>query len=181
MDREANVEIDYVEAPAEATGLPDGAFDVVSAGQCWHWFDRPAAANEARRVLRPGGTIVICHFDWLPLPGNVVEATEALILEHNPSWRGAGGFGMYPPWTRDVYEAGFREIQTFSFDIDVPYSHEAWCGRIRASAGVAASLPPEEVARFDEHHATMLKEQFPADPLSVPHRVWALIAEAPNP
>src|SRR5918996_1531463 len=32
------------------------------------------------------------------------------------------------------------------FDLEVPYSHEAWRGRIRASAGVGASLSPEGVA-----------------------------------
>jgi SAM-dependent methyltransferase len=179
LDRAAGISVDYRVGTAEATALPDASVDVFSAGQCWHWFDRQAAANEARRVLRPGGAIVICHFDWLPLPGNVVAATEALILEHNPNWRGAGGFGMYPLWTRDVHGAGFSAIETFSFDVDVKYSHEAWRGRIRASAGVAASLSPDEVARFDEQHTTMLNEQFPTGPQSVPHRVWALIAQAP--
>ena len=28
------LEIDFCEGPAEATGLPDGAFDAVTAGQC---------------------------------------------------------------------------------------------------------------------------------------------------
>jgi hypothetical protein len=87
---------------------------------------------------------------------------------------------MYPQWTRDVFDAGFSDIESFSFDLDVSYSHEAWRGRIRASAGVAASLPAEEVARFDQQHKTMLEQQFAADPLSVPHRVWALTAKGPN-
>ena len=43
-----------------------------------------SAALEARRLLAPSGRLVIAHFDWLPLPGNVVEATEALIKAHNP-------------------------------------------------------------------------------------------------
>lgn len=72
-------------------GQPNHKFDVVTAGQCWHWFDRPRAAIEARRVIVPGGHLVIGHFDWLPLPGNVVEATERLILSYNPDWRGAVG------------------------------------------------------------------------------------------
>jgi len=160
--------------------LADASVDVVSAGQCWHWFDRSAAAREARRVLHPGGVIVICHFDWLPLPGNVVEATETLIVEHNANWQGAGGLGMYPRWALDVSEANFGGIETFSFDVDVSYSHEAWRGRIRASAGVAASLAPAAVERFDEQHAAMLRQRFPADPLCVPHRVWALLAKSPR-
>ena len=39
------LEIETLLAPAEDTGLADGAFDVVSAGQCWHWFERPKAAR----------------------------------------------------------------------------------------------------------------------------------------
>ena len=75
--------------------------------------------------------------------------------------------------------AGFEDVETFSYDADVPYSHEAWRGRIRASAGIAASLPPEEVARFDAEHAALLAERFPADPLVTPHRVFALLCTSP--
>lgn len=180
LDQEVGVSVDYRIATAEQTGLEDGSVDVYAAGQCWHWFDRPRAAAEARRVLGPGGAIVICHFDSLPLPGNVVEATEQLILAHNPSWGAAGGNGMYPAWARDVAGDGFTGIETFSYDVGAPYSHEGWRGRIRASAGVAASLAAEAVARFDAEHAEMLARRFPADPLEIPHRVWALIARRPG-
>lgn len=180
LDRDAGLTIEYRVGTAEATGLTDDAVDVVSAGQCWHWFDRRAAAMEARRILRPGGAIVICYFDWLPLPGSVVEATEALILRHNARWPGAGGLGIHPEIAADISVAGFRGITTFSYDVEVPYSHEAWRGRIRASAGVAASLPDAAVTRFDHELAAMLREQFPSDALSIPHRVWALVATAPN-
>jgi SAM-dependent methyltransferase len=179
LDAEAGVSVDHRIARAEETHLGDGSVDAYAAGQCWHWFDRPRAAAEARRVLVQGGAIVICHFDWLPLPGNVVEATEQLILRHNPRWGAAGGRGMYPAWASDVAEAGFTGIETFSFDVPAPYSHEAWRGRIRPSAGVAASLDSEMVQRFDAEHAAMLAERFPEDPLAVPHRVWALIVRRP--
>lgn len=72
--------------------------------------------------------------------------------------------------------AGFHDIETFSFGIQVPYSHEAWRGRIRASAGVAASLSPEQVLHFDAELQSLLQEHFPVDPLSVPHRVFAVIS-----
>lgn len=175
LDAEAGVSIDYRVAAAEATELPDGAFDLVTAGQCWHWFERKRAAAEVRRLLGPAGRLVIAHFDWLPLPGNVVEATEALILKHNPAWALGGGTGLHPQWLTDVRVAGFREVESFSYDVDVAYSHEAWRGRIRASAGVAASLEPAAVARFDAEHAAMLAGRFPADPLAVPHRVFAVL------
>jgi SAM-dependent methyltransferase len=174
LDREEDLHIEYRVARAEATGYADALFDLVSAGQCWHWFDRPRAAAEVRRVLRPGGRALIVHFDWLPLPGNVVAATEALILKHNPAWHLAGGSGIHPRWFADLAQAGFDELESFSYDETVIYSREAWRGRIRASAGVAASLPPERVALFDQENAEMLARSFPTDPLRIPHRVFAL-------
>ena len=171
--------VDFRSGRAEATGLPAAGFDVVAAGQCWHWFDRPAAAAEARRLLKSGGRLVICHFDWIPLPGNVVAATEALIERHNPDWRLGGGSGLYPAWLADAAAAGFADIETFSRDLAVPYGHGAWRGRIRASAGVGGSLPPAAVAAFDEDLAALLAEAFPDDPLQVPHRVWAVLAVRP--
>jgi len=180
LDAEAGVSVDYVTATAEATGLQDAAFDVVTAGQCWHWFDRPRAAAECRRLLTPGGTLAIAHFDWLPLPGNVVEASEALMLEHNPDWVGAGGTGIYRRWLTDMAVAGFEDIESFSFDVAVPYSLEAWRGRIRASAAIGASLPDDKVPLFDEAHAAMLAVRFPEDPLAVPHRVFAAIGRKPS-
>lgn len=172
------LEVEYRLARAEQTGLADASAELVIAGQCWHWFDRPRAAREALRVVRPGGCLVIAHFDWIPLPGNVAEATEQLIRAHNPAWRFYGGVGIHPAWLADLAQAGARSLETFSYDVDVPYTHEAWRGRIRASAGVAASLAPDAVAAFDRAHAALLRERFPERELAVLHRVFAVIGRA---
>ncbi len=176
---EDGVEIETLRAPAEDSCLADGAFDVVAAGQCWHWFDRPRAAAEARRLLAPGGKLLICHFDWLPLAGNMVAATERLIEAHNPAWAYGGRDGFHPACLGDAALAGFEGIETFSFDSQVSYSHEAWRGRIRASAGVGGSLPDARVAAFDRALAALLAADFPEQPLQVPHRAFAVIALAP--
>lgn len=174
------VAVVYRVASAEATGLPDEYADVVSAGQCWHWFDRPSAALEARRVLKRTGALVIAHLDWLPLRANVVELTERLILTHNPAWRMAGGCGIHPQWLTDVAEAGFTDIESFSYDLVIPYTHEGWRGRIRASAGVSASLPAEAVAVFDAELQALLQQRFPAPNLEVLHRVFAVVSRSPE-
>jgi SAM-dependent methyltransferase len=179
LDRAAGVTVTYVNAPAEDTTLPSTIFDLVTAGQCWHWFDRPRAAAETRRVLKPGGRLVIAHFDWIPLTGNMTDATEKLIEKHNPNWKLGGELGIYPIWPRDMAVAGLKNIETFSFDLDAIYSHEAWRGRIRASAGVGASLAPDKVAAFDDELRAVLAERWPEDPIPVMHRVFAAIGVAP--
>lgn len=175
LDQRAGAAVTYVQATAEATGLSPGTADSVTAGQCWHWFDRSRAIEEAKRILKPGGKLVIAHFDWLPIDGNIVEATETLIRQYNPAWHLHGGMGLYPQWLPGLSVAGMRDLETFSYDLEVPYTPEAWRGRIRASAGVV-SLDAESAASFDEQHARMLMERFPASALRVPHRIFAIIA-----
>jgi len=178
LDAEAGVAIRYVERTAEATGFADHSVDVVTAGQCWHWFKRDEAAKEARRILRPGGHLVICHFDWLVLPGNLCDATENLIRKYNPAWN-LGGRWRYYPWIGDLADAGFIKLESFSFDEETPYTHEAWRGRVRASAGIgASSMSPEKIAEFDAELARILTERFP-EPMTVLHRIYAAIGAAP--
>jgi SAM-dependent methyltransferase len=179
LDAAEGLNIEYRVARAEDTGLPSQSADVVSAGQCWHWFDRPRAAREVAHLLRTDGTLVIAHFDWIPLTGNVVQATEALIELHNPAWTWGGRTGLHPLCLRDLGDAGFRRIETFSYDLEVPYTHEAWRGRIRASAGVAASMPDEKVRTFDAALRQLLDRDFPAEVLQIPHRVFAAVGRAP--
>ncbi len=180
LDREAATGVTYVQGRAEDTGLPAECFDVVTAGQCWNWFDGARTVSEVARVLRPAGRLVIAHFDWLALRDNVVAATERVVEAHNPDWHLGNSSGIYPSWLTEVAEGGFEALETFSFDVDVAYSHEAWRGRIRASAGIGASLSAAAVAAFDADLAARLAADWPVEPLLVPHRVWALKAERPG-
>jgi SAM-dependent methyltransferase len=51
---------------AEATGLPDGCADLVTASQAMHWFDAARALPELARLLRPGGVFAAYDCDWPP-------------------------------------------------------------------------------------------------------------------
>ena len=175
QDEAAGVQVEYVHTTAESTGLPPEWFDLVIAGQCWWWFEPEAAAKEAHRLLAPGGHMVIASLDWLPLPGSVVEATEHLIRQANPNWTLYGGTGRHPGWLDNLRQGGFSDVGHFEYDLYIPYMHDAWQGRIRASAGIGATLPPAQVEAFDRTHADMLTERFPWQPLLVPHHIYAAI------
>ncbi|MCC2666424.1 MAG: methyltransferase [Gammaproteobacteria bacterium] len=179
IDQESGVSgTTYVMGVAEDTKQPEHFFDVVVAGQCWHWFDAQKAIQEIQRVLKPDGKLIIAHYDWIPSKGSVAELSETLILKHNPAWKMGGGNGFYPQWVTQLVEAGFQNVETYSFDSIAQYSHEAWRGRIRASAGISATLSQEQVARFDEEHAATLRRKFPEESLHVPHRCFTVIANA---
>ena len=162
----------FVEGRAEATGRDDASFNLVSAGQCWWWFDTDAAIRETRRVLAPGGRLLICNFSYLPLPGNVAGRTEDLILQHNPGWAKAGWRGVHPEQVQALDRGGFQQVESFSYVTDVPFSHVGWRGRIRTCNGVGSALSAEHVERFDAQLAELLTREFPGK-LCVPHRVFA--------
>ncbi len=165
-------DVEFLQGDAEDTGLPGASFALATAGTCWHWFDRPRAARECLRLLAPGGWLVVASLSWVSLPDNAVEATERLIRRHNPACpRG----DQYPDYLADLVQAGFVEVESFSFDLGIPFSHAAWRGRIRASAGVGASLDERAVQRFDGELARLLESNFPEQPLALPHRVVAVL------
>lgn len=43
------------------THLPDGSVDVVTVAQAFHWFDADAFKKECRRILKPGGKVMIVY------------------------------------------------------------------------------------------------------------------------
>ncbi|MDA2978990.1 MAG: class I SAM-dependent methyltransferase [Actinomycetota bacterium] len=157
---------------AESTGQDDASFDLVAAGQCWWWFDSDAAMTEARRILTPGGRLLICNFSYLPLPGTVANRTEELILRHNPGWTKAGWRGVHPEQVQALDVGGFDRVESFSYVVDVAFDHEGWRGRMRTCNGVGSALSSQQVKRFDADLAELLSSDFP-DSLSVPHRVFA--------
>jgi SAM-dependent methyltransferase len=47
--------VEWIDAPAENTTLPDRIADVAVAFQAFHWFEPDSALREAHRILKPDG------------------------------------------------------------------------------------------------------------------------------
>jgi SAM-dependent methyltransferase len=91
----------YAVAPAEASGLPDGAADLVVAAQAVHWFDLPAFYAEVLRVARPGGAVALVSY-------GVAEVDEALAPVVERFYREV--LGPYWPPERKHVEDGYRSL-----------------------------------------------------------------------
>lgn len=169
----------FVQAHAEATGLPDAAFDLVTAAQCWHWFDRPAVARECLRMLVPGGRLAIAHLDWERRPGNVIEATSELIAAWSPAPPNREWTFRYPDWLAELVRAGFGDHRLIGSTVRLAYSHEGWIGRVTASAQIGPALDAERTAAFRAELSDLLAERFPKEPVEIEHRVFAVILNRP--
>lgn len=167
-------------ANAEHTGEDAGSFDLVTAGQCWHWFDRGAALEEIRRVLRPSGVLAIASYSYLAKVSSVARDTEALVLEFNPSWSMAGSSGIFPEQIDEVIQGGLTFVEGFCYQHDEVFSHLRWRGRMRTCNGVGSGgLSPPEVQRFDAALERLLNKKYP-DPMVVEHGVWCVVARQPT-
>ncbi len=162
---------------AEHLPFADESFDAVTAAQCWHWFDRRLAPLEVARVLNRAGRIAIIYQTYLPIEGNIAAASEAVILRHRPGWRHAGGVGINGQALKDLQIARFTDIESFSFDIEIPYTKAAWQGFIRTCSAVGPSLSAAQLAQFDADHAKALANW--DESFTVPHRVFAAVATRP--
>lgn len=165
----AGMYITYAVAPAEQTGLPQHSFEVVTACQCLPYFDENAFAEELVRLLVPEGKFCAVSMMWLPFEGTVAAQMEELVLRYNPAWTGGGYPGMryrYPAWAQKQFE-----LETLHcYEEDIVFTKEAWRGRVRSCRGVGASLPPDEVQRFDAEYAEMLAA-LPEEELAIQHQI----------
>jgi SAM-dependent methyltransferase len=72
-----------VDGRAEATTLPGGSVDFVTAAQAFHWFEPQQARVEFRRILRPGGWVVLVWNERRRVPGFMADY-EDLIARYGP-------------------------------------------------------------------------------------------------
>ena len=75
-----------VDGTAEATTLPDGSIDIITAGQAFHWFDRPKTRREFQRILRPGGWVVLIWNDRNITDRPFFRAYEELLLTYGTDY-----------------------------------------------------------------------------------------------
>ncbi len=181
LAREEGLDVDFRVAPAERTPFPDGSFDVVTANQCWVYFDAGLTVAEVRRLtagsralgITGGGLLVVSLFSWVPALSPIALQSEQLVLRFNPQWQGAGWKGEIAPLPRWIKDHGTL-MAMFWYDEAIPFTRESWRGRMRACRGVAATLPPEQVQAYDMAHAEQLERNTPPE-FTVPHRVAAYL------
>jgi len=103
--------VEYRVAPAEASGLPAAAADLVTVAQALHWFDLPAFYAEARRVLAPGGAVAAWCYNLLdtgPRINAVIGRYYSQVV------------GEYWPPERRLLEAGYRTLPFPFREIEAP-------------------------------------------------------------
>jgi ubiquinone/menaquinone biosynthesis C-methylase UbiE len=85
--RERYSGLSVIAAAAEATTLAAASIDFVSVGRAWHWFDRKRAVVEFRRILRPGGWLVLVTNRRSKEGSAEAKEYEEILMEFGTDYR----------------------------------------------------------------------------------------------
>jgi SAM-dependent methyltransferase len=131
--------VSYLVAPAEVLPFGDGAFELMTASQAFHWFDRTRFLMEASRVLRPGGRLV------------VYDHYFAARMEENESFRAwfRGQYlTRYPSPKRgeiaftesEAREHGFRLLGCEHYDDALKFTPESLIDYLTTHSNIIAAV-----------------------------------------
>ena len=160
LSEEAGMKIDFQVMPREEIDFPKARFDVITACQCFWYFDHERVMSKLADILKQDGKLLILYMAWLPFEDEIAGKSEGIVLEYSPNWTGAGET-RHPIWIPDVAYEYFELEDHEEYDVKVPFTKESWHGRMRACRGVGASLSGDELAKWDEEHRKMLDEIAP--------------------
>ena len=157
---EGGMKIDFYAVPTEKLDFPKESFDVITACQCFWYFDHEKVMPVLADLLKPNGKLVILYMAWLPEEDEIAGLSEKMILKYSPKWSGAGEH-RHEIWVPEVAYKYFEKEFHEEYDLKVPFTKEAWHGRIKASRGIGASLSPQELERWDKEHRELLDKIAP--------------------
>ena len=118
---------------SETTPLASVSVSLITAAQAAHWFDPPPTVQEFRRVLIPGGRILLVWNDWRGVDTPFNAAYREVVTQF--SQEDGELISRVPERELPRLMPGGFEVQTF--DNPVPFTRE----RLRALAGSVSHLP----------------------------------------
>lgn len=157
---EAGMNIEFRAVSAEKIDFPSDSFDVITACQCFWYFDHERVMPKLAQLLKPEGKLLILYMAWLPFEDEIAGKSEELVLKYSPGWTGAGET-RHPIGIPDAAYEYFDLEEHEEYDVKVPFTRETWHGRMRACRSVGASLSGEELAKWEDEHRKLLDETAP--------------------
>ena len=113
--------IDFKAVSAENIDFPSGSLDVITACQCFWYFDHAKVAPRLARILKNDGKLIILYMAWLPYEDEIAGRSEELVLKYSPYWSG-GRETKRPIQIPDVMFDYFELMDHEEYDIKVPFT-----------------------------------------------------------
>ncbi len=121
-----------VAGSAEASPLGDASVDLITVGQAFHWFDVAAAGREFRRILRPGGWVIVVWQDRRMEETPFAREYELLLERFGVDYKKVKDSYPETEKIRHFFEAG--TFQSRDLPNQQVLDWEGLCGRLHSSS-----------------------------------------------
>jgi SAM-dependent methyltransferase len=132
--------VESLDGTAEDIPLPDGAADVVTCAQAFHWFNFELAFPELHRVLADDGLLVLVWNHLRELDDELQGAIEGVLAPHRTAEPGRPDDLWRPRLTASKL---FGAVEQKSFVFEQQLSRADIVDRV-ASTSFVAALPPAD-------------------------------------
>jgi|SRR5262252_1339353 len=120
-----------VDGTAEATTLPPGSVDMVTAAQAAHWFDRHRARAEFARIVKPDGWCVLIWNERRTTSTSFLRAYEEPLLTYGTDYKEV----RHERTTEVIHEffapAPYKDCV---FDLTQQFDYQGTAGRLLSSS-----------------------------------------------
>lgn len=176
LAKEAGMDIDFRAVGTEKLEFPPAVFDVITACQCYWYFDHQRVTPKLFHWLKPDGRLLVLYMAWLPFEDIIAGESEALVLKYSPHWTGAGET-IHPIRLPEVTFSYFHLLAHEETELDVPFTRETWHGRMKSCRGVGASLSEQELAAWEQEHKALLEKIAPEQFTIKHYMAYALLGK----
>ena len=87
LSEAAGMDIKYLAVPSEDLSFSKESFDVITACQCFWYFDHEKVMPKLAEMLKPGGKLLILYMAWLPFEDKIAGESERIVLEYSPNFQ----------------------------------------------------------------------------------------------
>lgn len=155
--------IEYMACPVEDIEFEENTFDVITACQCFWYFDPKIIVDKIKHMIKPNGMFLKIYMSYLK-DDPIAKESNLLVKKLNSNWAGGS------PSVKDLTTHYFDNPQMDSFIVDLPFTRESWHGRIKTCRGVLASMDTETFEQFEDAHLKMLEEL--PEQFTIKHKVF---------
>jgi ubiquinone/menaquinone biosynthesis C-methylase UbiE len=76
-----------VQSSAETMSFAPRSFDVVLIASAWHWMQFEKTAGILAELVKPGGVVFVCEYQFPKASGEALELNEWVRRQFNLNWR----------------------------------------------------------------------------------------------
>ena len=117
-----------IEGSAESTMLADGSVDCITVAQAFHWFDRNRFKTECRRILKPGGRVILV-WNSRDDASELVSENEAVNRKYCPDFKGFSGGMRFTEGNEDFHAFFKGAFEAEIFRNDLVFDEPEFVGR----------------------------------------------------